>query len=81
MLHRQNAINFDAGKLLDQGKKKRAGKLKKAVSFSSLYTNCTLLIGCRMTLAYLPISVLMPRGFYKSSQESLSNHASTVNLS
>jgi replication fork protection complex subunit Tof1/Swi1 len=31
VLHRQNAINFDAGKLLDQGKKKKAGRAKKAV--------------------------------------------------
>ncbi|KAI9636791.1 topoisomerase 1-associated factor 1 [Dioszegia hungarica] len=34
VLHRQNAINFDPGSLLDQGKKKRAGKVKKADDLS-----------------------------------------------
>lgn len=40
VLHKQNAITVDPGQMLDEIKRKRAGKLKKAVSSDVIMGNC-----------------------------------------
>jgi hypothetical protein len=44
ILHRQNAIHVDPGKILDEGKKKRAVRVKQMVSIFPLSCIATLTV-------------------------------------
>jgi hypothetical protein len=37
VLHKQNAISANAGKILDEVKRKRAGRVKRVVSLEPMY--------------------------------------------